>query len=241
MIFVDLALAQVAALGATCGIFIGYALHSHQAYLISLGFAGVGALLLASTRTRSRSVPHEAIIGIIYVMAAAAAIIVLSRAPEGGEEIKSLLVGHLLFVSSGEVAYVACVYGLVGIALFFLHPRLVQISTAGSEMPKEQKSVWIYDLIFYGLFALVVTSSVELGGVLLVFALLVVPSVSAAFLADSTRARLITSWLIGAFTSAFGLWVSYQADLPSGASVVCAFIVPLVLAALVGSRRRLKA
>jgi zinc/manganese transport system permease protein len=223
VIFVDLALAQIAALGATLGFLLGFGLHSTAAYLFALGFTFLGAVIFALTRFREEKIPHEAIIGVVYAVASAAAILILSRAPDGGEELKQLLVGHLLLVGWPEVFKVAVIYGLIG----FLHWRFRKPLLAISRDPRGASAsgmnLRLWDLFFYGTFGVVVTSSVEMGGVLLVFSFLIVPSICGALLAQSVGRRLWVGWIVGALASMLGIVISYYADLPTGATIVCLF------------------
>ncbi len=223
VIFVDLALAQIAALGATVGFLFGFGLHSGAGYLFALGFTFLGAVIFAVTRFQEEKVPHEAIIGVVYAVAAAAAILVLSRAAEGGEELKSLLVGHLLLVGWPEVLKVAVIYGIVGFLHWLARGPLLRISQNPREAFARGVPVRWWDLFFYVTFGVVVTSSVEMAGVLLVFSFLIVPAICGALVARTIGHRLWIGWGIGTLTSVLGITASYFWDLPTGAAVVCAF------------------
>jgi len=237
VIFVDLALAQIAAFGATLGFLWGFGLHATESYLIALGFTFLGAAVFALTRLRKPVVPQEALIGIVYAVSAAAAILVLSRAPEGGEELKALLVGHLLFVDWSEIGQVAVLYGLIGAVHWLARKPLLLISRDPDQAFAQGLRVRGWDFLFYATFGFVVTSSVEMAGVLLVFSFLIVPAVCGALLApqaslsEAKRAglartigrRLLIGWLTGTLTSVAGIAASYVWDLPTGATVVCAF------------------
>lgn len=231
VIFVDLALAQIAALGTTVGFLLGFEWHSEASYLTSLAFAICGAIIFSLTRFRRPVVPHEAIIGIVYVICAAACILVLSRAPEGGEQLKSLLVGHLLFVNWREIAYIAVIYSVIGVIHWAFRKRLLLISFDPETAFNSGVRVRWWDFVFYCTFAFVVTSSVDLAGVLLVFSFLVIPAVCAALITRDVRQRLFIGWTCGALTSIAGLIASYYWDFPPGAAVVCMFCVPLLLIA----------
>jgi len=231
IIFVDLALAQVAAFGATVGFLWGFGLHSTQNYVISLGFTLLGAGVFALTRRRNPLVPQEALIGIVYVVAAAAAILVLSRAPEGGEELEAVMVGHLLFVDWHEIVKVLVLYVLVSAVLWWTRKPLLFISQDPDAAFNAGYQVRWWDFLFYASFGVVVTSSVAMAGVLLVFSLLIVPAVCAILLARGTTARLFLGWLCSIAASVAGILVSYLWDLPTGATVVCAFGLCLVLTA----------
>ncbi len=233
VIFVDLALAQVAAVGATVGFLWGFGLHSTASYLIALGFTLVGAAIFAATRLRRPVVPQEALIGIVYAVAAAASIVVLSRAPEGGEELKALLVGHLLFVDWPEIAKMALLYSLIGLILWLVRRPLLLISQEPERAFAQGLRVRWWDFLFYATFGVVVTNSVEMAGVLLVFSFLIVPAVCGVLLAKTVGRRLAVGWVAGTLTSVLGVTASYVWDLPTGATVVCAFGVCLIVCALV--------
>lgn len=235
VIFVDLALAQIAALGATSAFLCGYALHSSQSYFFSLGCTLCGAALFALTRLRKPVVPQEALIGIAYAIAAAATIMLLSRTAEGGEELKALLVGHLLFVDWPEIAKIAVIYSCIGLLHWRYRHTLLTISCTPKAAFDDRVRVRWWDFFFYGTFGVVVTSSVEMAGVLLVFSFLIVPAVCGALTASSIRGRLWIGWLTGALTSTGGIALSYQFDFPTGATVVCTFAIPLLLCSLISS------
>lgn len=232
VIFVDLALAQVAALGATLGFLWGFGLHSTESYVVSLGFTLIGAAVFAATRLRKPVVPHEALIGVVYAVAAAGAILVLSRAPEGGEELKALLVGHLLFVEWSEIAKMLALYSAVGLLHWAVRRPLLEISQHPEEAFRKGRRVRWWDFLFYATFGLVVTSSVEMAGVLLVFSFLIVPAICGVLLARSVGGRLAVGWAAGTLTSTAGISASYWWDLPTGATVVCAFGAALLLCAV---------
>jgi zinc/manganese transport system permease protein len=231
VIFVDLALAQVAALGLTVAILAGHSLQGEGAYGYALAFAVGGAVLFALTRTRGGAVPQEAVIGIVYAVSAALAVIVLDRAPQGGEHIKQLLVGSILTVSAGDVAALAGLYAAIGLAHWALRRPLIEVSLDPEGAVRAGRALVFWDIFFYAGFALVVTSSVRVAGVLLVFAYLVVPAAIASLLVRSVRARLAVGWALGAVVSAAGLWASWAWDLPTGATLVTAFGLAIALAA----------
>jgi zinc/manganese transport system permease protein len=191
----------------------------------------LGAAVFAATRLRKPLVPQEALVGIVYAVAAAAAVLVLSRAPEGGEELKNLMVGHLLFVDWPEILKILVLYSVVGAVHWLVRKPLLEISQDPDAAFARGRRVRWWDFLFYATFGIVVTSSVELAGVLLVFSFLIVPSVCAVFLARTIGARLLIGWLTGSLTSVAGVAASYFLDLPTGATVVCAFGACLVLAA----------
>ncbi|MBI4598197.1 MAG: metal ABC transporter permease [Candidatus Omnitrophica bacterium] len=237
VIFVDLALAQIAAFGATLGFLWGFGLHSFEGYLIALAFTLIGAALFAATRLRKPVVPQEALIGVVYAVAAAAAILVLSRAPEGGEELKALMVGHLLFVDWPEIAKLFVLYSLIGIIHWRVRQPLLAISQDPERAFAQGLRVRWWDFLFYATFGFVVTSSVEIAGVLLVFSFLIVPALCGVLLAQTIPQRLLVGWVAGVVTTMGGISASYVWDLPTGATVVCAFGACLGMCAMLWRMR----
>lgn len=229
VIFVDLALAQVSALGATVALLFNYDLHSPQGFWFGLAFTLLGAAVFSMTRSRDPIVPQEALIGCVYAISAAAAILLLSRAPEGGEELKEILVGNLLFVEWHDIAYIVLLYLGVGAVHWFARKPILTISEDPEGAYEKGLSVRWWDFVFYGTFGLVVTNSVQIAGVLLVFSMLIVPSLCGMFLARSVVGRLVVGWSVGVLTSLAGIFASFQWDLPTGATVVCAFGASLVI------------
>ncbi len=245
VIFVDLALAQVAALGITVAFLAGHPIQSNAAYWYALAFTVAGAALFSATRTHRAPIPQEAIIGIVYAVSAAAAVLVVDRTPQGGEHIKQLLVGNILTVTGAEVIEVAMLYAAIG-ALHWLGRRpLLEISfDPGSAAAHGRRLRW-WDFGFYATFGVVVTSSVRIAGVLLVFSYLIVPAAVGALLTPSVRGRLAIGWGVGFLVSVLGLAASFAWDLPTGAAVVTTFgallaVVGLALGArgLVAQARR---
>jgi zinc/manganese transport system permease protein len=235
IIFVDLALAQISALGAAVGVIIGHELHGVGGYLVSLAFALTGGAIFALTRNRGREIPQEAIIGVTYAVAAAATLLVLDRAPHGAEHTKDLLLGSILWVSWDQVWKMAVVYGVLGGVLWRFHDRLELISRHPAVAREAGLSLRGWDMLFYSVFAVVVTSSVRIAGVLLVFSFLIVPTLFVLLVMPSGSGRLVVAWLFGIAVSVIGCVVSYTLDLPTGATVVCAFGLGLLASAGVRS------
>jgi zinc/manganese transport system permease protein len=233
VIFVDLALAQIAALGLSFSLVLGLSVESGYAYWVSLGFAILGATIFSLTRFKKQRVPQEVIIGITYVISAALMILVLSRSGEGDEHIKEALVGNILLVSPQEALRVFMVSLTVGVFHLIYRRNFILISQNSQEAFKKGLNVKFWDFLFYASLGLVVTSAVKLAGVLLVFSFLIVPATCAILFARSIRTRLILGWIIGSFVSLLGMAASYYLDFPTGASVVCVFGAVLVSLALV--------
>jgi zinc/manganese transport system permease protein len=232
VVFVDIALAQIAALGATAAFLWGYELATWQSYAMGLGFALLGALVLALTRSRARRVSHEAVIGVVYAVSAAGAVLLADRAPHGAEHLRGMLVGSLLSVGGVEVLGVALLYAAIGIVHWLCHRPFFLISTDSDRAYREGWRVRWWDFLFYASFALVVTSSVRIAGVLLVFSYLIVPALAGILLARSVGGRLAVGWTFGAIVSVIAMLASAALDLPTGATVVCAFGASLLALAL---------
>ena len=243
VIFVDLSLAQIAALGATIAILLPGSSgdpHAPMVYWISLAFTFIGAAVFSTIRTHRARIPQEAIIGICYAVASGAAILAMSKATSESEHLKDMLVGNILAVSWPEVARTAALYGAVGLFHFVFRKKFLAISMDRPAAEAQGISIGLWDFLFYASFGFVVTSSVAIAGVLLVFCYLIVPSVAAMLYADSVGKRLAIGWTMGTIVSAAGVYLSLRLDLPTGATIVCTFGVALiVMAALRPLTRRL--
>jgi len=236
VIFVDLSLAQIAALGATIAILTpmtGGDPHHPSVYWVSLIFTFIGAFVFSTIRSRRARIPQEAIIGICYAVASAAAILAMSKATSESEHLKDMLVGNILAVSWPEVRKTALLYGAIGVFHYIFRHKFLAISMDAKRAEAEGISIKLWDFLFYASFGFVVTSSVAIAGVLLVFCYLIVPSVAAMLYADSIGRRLAIGWTMGTAVSALGVYLSLLLDLPTGATIVCTFGLVLILMAAV--------
>ena len=239
VIFVDLALAQVATLGTCVALILGYHFEDHITFWISLGVTFVAAGLFSWSRSSNKhQVPQEAIIGITFVVAAAGVILLLSRVAGGKEELEHLLTGDILNVTAGEVGQRAAVFAVLGGFYAAFHRRFALISSDPAAAFAQGLRVRLWDFLFYAAFALVVVSFVRVAGVLLTFAYLIVPAVCGVMLAREWKGRLIVGWGIAAAASLLGLWASYSMDLPTGAAIVCACGLLLVAVSVFVAVRR---
>ena len=229
VIFVDLALAQTAAFGTCVAMLVGYDVHDWQNFAFSQAFTFAGAVVLTFTRGRDQRVPQEALIGIVYVVAAAAAILALSKSAGGNEELQRSLVGELLVVPPIEVIKTFGLYVVLGVVHFLFRKQFLAISADPERAAASGLNVRVWDFLFYMLFGLVVTSFVHIGGVLLVFSYLVVPAVCATYLANSIPARFAVGWGIATGASVVSLFITAKMDLPIGAAIVCVLGLALVL------------
>ena len=239
VIFVDLALAQVATLGTCVALLLGYHFEDRITFWLSLGVTFLGAALFSWSRSSKKSpVPQEAIIGITFVVAAAGVILLLSRVQGGKEELEHLLTGDILNVTKGEVGQRAAVFAVLAAFYATFHKRFALISTDPENAFAKGLRVRLWDFLFYAAFALVVVFFVRVAGVLLTFAYLIVPAVCAVMLAKRWMTRLAIGWGIAAAASLLGLWGSYRLDLPTGAAVVCACGLLLVLVSIFAAVRQ---
>ncbi len=238
IIFVDLALAQVAALGTCVCLALQHEAGDTHQYLYAISFTLIGALIFTFTRPRERHrVPHEALIGIVYVVAAAASVLVLSKSAAGNEELKKTLVGEVLLVSWPQIWKTFALYAVIGLVHFIFHKQFLGMSFHAPDLRLSIVAEHWWDFLFYALFGFVVTSFVQIGGVLLVFSFLVIPAVCANLLAERFTALLLIGWLVSVLGSLGGIWGSVQFNVPTGAAIVCALGCLLVVAAVGGKIR----
>jgi zinc/manganese transport system permease protein len=236
VIFVDLSLAQIAALGATIAVllpFSGGDPHAESVYWVSLLFTFIGAGIFSMIRGKRSRIPQEAIIGISYAVASAAAILAMSKSTSESEHLKDMLVGNIIAVSWYEVGKTAALYGIIGIFHYVFRKQFLTISMNHDDAEAGGLNVRWWDFLFYASFGFVVTSSVAIAGVLLVFCYLIVPSVAAMLYADTIGKRLAIGWTMGTIVSALGVYLSLILDLPTGATIVCTFGLVLVLMSIV--------
>lgn len=236
VIFIDIALAQIAALGTSFALFWGFEHSDPAALVISLAFTLLSAFMLSGVRRLSSVVPQEAFIGILYATGSAAVLLAGDRLPHGSEYVHDLMCGHLLWVSWGEVGIYSIVFIALGVIFFFIHKKLLEVSTitkANGKNGSKAKHLVFWDFIFYSLLGILVTFAVKVAGVLLVFGFLIVPAVIGTLLSKSFLNRLLIGWGFGVVISLFGSYFSYILDFPTGATVVVTLGLSLFLVALV--------
>jgi len=238
IIFIDIAMAQMASLGICVAVLFHLNLEGWPAFGIALGFTLLGAAIFSVTGKRTSEIPQEAVIGIAYVVAAAAAVLLLSRAAEGDEEIKNMLVGNILLVRPIDVWKCFGLFLLVGAVHFLFRRFFLLVSFERDAAYAQGLRVRWWDFFFYALFGLVVTSFVRIAGVLLVFSYLIVPAVCGINLAGSLGKRLLIGWIVALAGGVAGLYFSFWWDLPSGAAMVCTFGALLLILGGVGRMRR---
>jgi len=233
VIFVDLALAQVAALGFTSATLMGFEPGSLAGYLLSVTATLIGAAILSVSRIKHEYVTQEALIGAVFVTASAATILLAAQAPRGSEHVEELLTGTLLWVTWAEIWQTAIIYAVVGGIHWLLREKFLTISLKPGEAAAKGWRLRWWDFVFYGLFGVVVTSSVGIAGVLVVFSFLVIPAVIAFMFAKKPAQLLAVAWAVGIVSTVLGLFASFQFDLPTGPVIVCVFALTLLLAFVV--------
>jgi zinc/manganese transport system permease protein len=235
VIFVDLSLAQIASLGATIAVvvpWLGGDPHSAGVYWLSLTFTLIGALIFAMVKGQDANIPQEAIIGITYAVASAAVILAMSKSTGESEHLRDMLVGNVLAVQWHEVWSTGALYAVIGAFHYVFRQRFLLISTNPREAAAQGISVRFWDFLFYASFGFVVTRSVSIAGVLLVFCYLIVPSVGGMLFSSRIGPRLAIGWVMGVAVSVLGMYFSVLFDLPTGAAIVCTFGLVLVLMAV---------
>jgi len=228
VLFVDLALAQMAALGMAVGVALGAEDHAGRTYALALGMTMVGAALFAWLRGRSKQVPLEAFIGIVFATAQAAVFLVLEKNPSGAEHLKETLVGSLFTVEPGYVVKIAIVYAVIAAIHVALRKPFFEITTDPAGAKARGRRVFLWDFLFYATFGIVVTAAVQIAGVLLVFGFLVIPAVAGLMATSRTAAALAVGWSFGFVGSVLGLLASVQWDLPAAPTILTALTVLLL-------------
>jgi zinc/manganese transport system permease protein len=229
VVFVDIALAQIAALGATAAFVLGHDIDTWESYAFGITATVLGALVLALTRSRRRHVSQEAVIGVVYAVSSAAAVLVADRSAHGAEQVRTMLIGNLLAVRPPEVAKVAILYALIGLFHWVCRRPFFLISTDPDAAYRGGWRVRLWDFLFYASFGVVVTSSVRIAGVLLVFSYLIVPALAGILLGRTVTQKLVIGWAFGTLVSVIGMTASAIFDFPTGATVVCAFGLTLIV------------
>ena len=226
VIFVDLAFAQIAALGSTVGLLVGVHTGEPVSWALTFAFTVLGAVIFAFTRMEESIVPQEAIIGIAYVVASALVILLTSFTAEGAEHVKETLTGSLIWTTWPTVGIVAAAYVVIGAFHYFTRDRMRMITF----FPEQTTRLRLWDFIFYLTFGVAVTFSVTLAGVLLIFSTLVIPATIAFLFTSNFNRALLIAWATGAAALGAGIWGSVAWDVTTGPLLVVAFGVALIIA-----------
>jgi zinc/manganese transport system permease protein len=240
VLFVDLALAQMAALGVALAVVLGVEHRELTSYLLALGMTFVGAAVFAWLRGKAKSVPLEAYIGIVFATAQALVFLVLEKSPSGPEHLKETLVGTLFTVDPKHVLRVAILYAVIGLVHVLLRKPFFEITNDPHGAEARGRRIFFWDLLFYATFGFVVTSSVQMAGVLLVFGFLVIPAVAGLMATSRPGLALAIGWIFGVVASVLGLLGSVKWDLPAAPSILVTLTGLLVLMGMVLGILRLR-
>jgi zinc/manganese transport system permease protein len=235
VIFVDLALAQMAALGLSVAVLIGLHDSTFWSYVLPLGMTLVGAACFAWLRSQDRKVPLEAFIGIVFATAQALVFLVLEKSPTGPEHVKETLVGAIFTVAPEHIAKTAGLYAVIGVVHFLLRRPFFEITNDPERAHRSGRNLFLWDFLFYGIFGLVVTSSVKIAGVLLVFGLLVIPSVAGVLVTRTPGRALAVGWIFAFIASFAGLLGAVQFDLPAAPSILVSLSLFLIVLGVVAN------
>jgi zinc/manganese transport system permease protein len=231
VIFVDLAMAQIAAFGGVLAALRGHDPGSIQSYMYSIIFTFTGAAIFAITRTNKDKIPQEAVIGIVYVAFTAFAVLVLSKSAGEAQHLEDMLLGNILLVSSHDVLKAFYMYAAIG--LFHLIFRKQFLNASRNHAGEITAATRFWDFLFFASFGIVVTSSVKMAGVLLVFTFLIVPSLAAVMFFSSFLIRFFSGLALSLTGCLIGLYLSVKFDFPTGATIVVAFAALLALLGLI--------
>ncbi len=221
IIFIDIALAQIAALGTMLGLLLGYAEASASVELISLLFTLIIIAIFALTKFEKQVVPQEAIIGIIYGLGLGIAMLLAEKIPGGSNYITKTITGNILWVTWNDVIKCASIFVPIAIIHFLLRRPFIKISESKENLPYSINKVRMYELIFYITFGIVVVRSVPIGGIFVIFVLLIAPTAMATLFTQRWGWRFLWSWIIGIAGSIIGIYISYEIDISNGPAIVC--------------------
>lgn len=238
IIFIDIALAQIAAFGTTIAVVIEHVMngghgHDHDgdsalAYILALVFITFSSLVFSFLKNKKISIPLEAIIGISYAFATTAAVILLDKAAGGDVHIHDMLVGSILWVSWAQVLKLLAVVVLVGGIHFLFRKKFTQLSDNYHNECK-MKNSFLWDFLFYLTFGIVIVEAVNISGILTVFAFLILPAAFSSLFSKSWTSRIIIGFVLGAIVSAFGLYFSWTMDVPVAPLIIISMGVLLIL------------
>lgn len=228
IVFVDLAIAQLSALGVALGFLVGL-----DPVLFSMVLTLAGAALL-SLPARAPRIPQEALMGIVYAVASAGVILIVAKMPHGDEEIMNLFFGNILAVTAPQIGILFSVFLSVMAVQFVFRRRLAWPEPSG-EQSQQARGIW--NVVFYLLLALVIAVAIRAGGVLLVFADLIIPAAAAALLTDRMARGVVIAVAMGLAANGLGFYLSFRGDLPSEPTIVVVLGVPFILASIISILR----
>ena len=238
IIFIDIAIAQIAALGTMIGLLLGLAEQSALVQVLSYIFTLGIISLFALTKFRDQRIPQEAIIGIIYCVGLGLASLFAEKIPGGSNFITKTITGNILWVTWKQMWPLVFLLLVVVLIHSFFGKHFIKISSEPNGYPFSPKRLRMYELLFYVSFGLVIVKSVQIGGIFLVFILLIAPSTAATLFTNTWKTRFIWSWIIGIIGSVIGMYLSYSLNISNGPAIVCLLgIIVFILAFIVLARR----
>ena len=241
IIFIDIAIAQIAALGTMIGLLLGFAEESTQVYISSYIFTLAIISIFALTKFKKQRIPQEAIIGIIYCLGLGLAMFLAERIPGGSNYITKTITGNILWCTWKQVFSCFILFAVIGVIHIFLGKYFIKISDSSKEFPFSPGKVRILELIFYITFGIVIVKAVPVGGIFLIFILLIAPTAIATLFTQKWKNRFIWSWIIGIIGSIIGIYISYNLDISNGPAIVCLlgiFVFIFAFAKLFSKKRK---
>ncbi len=220
IIFIDIAVAQIAALGTMIGLLLGYAEESLNVQLMSYLFTIIVISLFALTKFQKQVIPQEAIIGIIYCIGLGLALLLAEKIPGGSNFISKTITGSLLWVTWNKVLESFIIFLIIGIIHLIFWKNFILISSTKNGLPYSLWRTRSYELIFYITFSVIIVKAVPCGGVFLIFTLLIAPTAAATLFTDSWKKRFIWSWIIGILGSVLGIYISYTLNISNAPAIV---------------------
>ena len=234
VIFIDISLAQIAAVGSIAA-HLTFEVHgdSSVSYLCSFGCVLLAAVFYAVIRSTVFQISLEAIIGISYAIAAAAALFIVGIAPGGHIHVQNILSGSLLWTSWRDVAVILLTFSAVGFCLYLIRKPLSDVSNGYRQAPSNRIEIIFWDFIFYLLLGIVITLSVQIGGIVVVFAYLIIPATMSVIISSRPVVQLMIIWVAATAASIIGLLFSYYLDFSIGPSIALFLGVELIIVAII--------
>ena len=229
IIFVDLAFAQIAALGAIVCLLFNLSAKSGYNYYFSFGFILIGSLIFSFVKSGNKQIPKEAIIGIVYGLSLAIAMVIADKISGGGEHIREILTGNILWVNWSIILKILITYIVIAVIHFFARKKFTAITNDYASKNSLNRSASLWDFLFFITFGIVITLSVPIAGVLLVFSFLIIPATISVIFAKSWKGQIAIGWIVGVLSILLGFWYSYVYNAPSCPAVICILGIFLIL------------
>lgn len=238
IVFVDLSMAQLAALGATVAFIMEIELDTPESLAISILFVLVGGAFFTWTRSFTHRVPQEAVIGIVYIVAASAALLLSSFSVHGDEHLKTMLNGSILWITWKEVIRQLSVSVIVAVLLGTYHKKIEEQSLSYRSLGTTRiSSFWKWDFLFYVLLGMVIVFFIKTAGIFTIFTFLIIPATCAALFVDQLFKQFVVGSILAIAVSLIGLTLSFYLDLPTGATLVCSFGATFFIALILSKFR----